>query len=75
MENPSTGRTPPNIVNRTVTPRRPKNADVRPREYLTAKEVERLEEAVRRTRATVTGTLPPSSSPIATACAPASFAL
>jgi integrase len=48
MENPSTERTPPNIVNRTVTPRRPKNADVRPREYLTAKEVERLEEAARK---------------------------
>src|SRR5918993_5886049 len=32
----------PTIEKRTVVPRRPKNADVRPREYLTAEEVERL---------------------------------
>src|SRR5262245_47273900 len=32
----------PNTVKRKVTPRRPKNADVRTREYLTESEVERL---------------------------------
>jgi hypothetical protein len=34
----------PTIVKRTV-PRRPTNADVRPREYLTADEVEQLMQA------------------------------
>jgi integrase len=33
------------IVNRTVTPRRPRNADLREREYLTGKEVDRLQDA------------------------------
>ena len=32
----------PDTVKRKVTPRRPKNADVRTREYLTEREVERL---------------------------------
>ena len=36
----------PAIVKRTVTPRRPKNSDVRTREYLTEFEVERLMKAV-----------------------------
>jgi hypothetical protein len=35
MGNPSTGRQESTIVNRTVTPRRPPNADLREREYLT----------------------------------------
>ena len=38
---------PPTTVKRKVTPRRPKNAEVRTREYLTEKEVERLIEGVR----------------------------
>jgi integrase len=38
--------TPSTIVNRTV-PRRPLNSDVRPREYLTGKEIERLQETAR----------------------------
>jgi integrase len=38
---------PSTIVNRTV-PRRPLNSDLRPREYLTEKEIERLQEAARR---------------------------
>src|SRR5262249_43187153 len=33
---------------RTVTPRRPRNADLREREYLTPKEVDRLQDAARR---------------------------
>jgi hypothetical protein len=32
----------PGTVNRTVTPKRPPNADLRTREYLTEAEVERL---------------------------------
>jgi hypothetical protein len=32
----------PTTVKRKVTPRRPKNADVRTREYLTEREVEKL---------------------------------
>src|SRR5262245_57485056 len=42
VKNPRTARDPSTIVNRTVTPRRPRNADLREREYLTPKEVERL---------------------------------
>ncbi len=38
----------PTIEKRTVAPRRPKNADVRPREYLTAEEVERLLAAAKK---------------------------
>ena len=37
----------PTPVNGTVPPRRTRNADVRPREYLTPKEVERLIKASR----------------------------
>jgi integrase len=36
------------IVNRTVTPRRSRNADLREREYLTPKEVDRLQDAARK---------------------------
>jgi integrase len=39
--------TSPNIVNRTV-PRRPPNSELRTREYLTEKEIERLQEAARK---------------------------
>jgi hypothetical protein len=35
MKNPRATRNPSTIVNRTVTPRRPPNADLREREYLT----------------------------------------
>jgi len=48
MGNPSTRSDPSTIVNRTVTPRRPPNAQLRPREYLTPKEVEALQEAARK---------------------------
>ncbi len=48
MKNPSTARGPSTIVNRTVTPRRPRNADLREREYLTPKEVDRLQDAARK---------------------------
>ena len=40
----------PGTVNRTVTPRRPPNADLRTREYLTETEVERLLRATRNNR-------------------------
>src|SRR5262249_36909162 len=48
VENPRTARHPSTIVNRTVTPRRPRNADLREREYLTPKEVDRLQDAARK---------------------------
>src|SRR5262245_44684363 len=48
MENPSHARRASTIVNRTVTPRRRRNADLREREYLTPKEVERLQDAARK---------------------------
>src|SRR5499427_6093755 len=48
MKNPSTSRYPSRIVNRTVTPRRPPNADLREREYLTSKEVDHLQDAARK---------------------------
>ena len=48
MKNPRTARHPSTIVNRTVTPRRPPNADLREREYLTPKEVDRLQDAARK---------------------------
>jgi integrase len=48
MGNPSPARGPSTIVNRTVTPRRQRNADLREREYLTPKEVERLQDAARK---------------------------
>jgi site-specific recombinase XerD len=40
----------PDTVKRKVTPRRPKNADVRTREYLTEREVERLIEGCQGNR-------------------------
>jgi site-specific recombinase XerD len=40
----------PAILNRTVTPTRPPNADLRTREYLTEAEVERLMTAARKNR-------------------------
>ncbi len=40
----------PAIVNRTVTPRRPPNSDLRTREHLTEAEVERLMDAARKNR-------------------------
>ena len=40
----------PTAVNRTVTPRRPKNADLRTREHLTTAEVEKLIEAAKQNR-------------------------
>ena len=43
-------RVAPGTVNRTVTPRRPPNADLRTREYLTEAEVERLLRATRSNR-------------------------
>ena len=48
MKNASPARGPSTIVNRTVTPRRPRNADLREREYLTQKEVDRLQDAARK---------------------------
>jgi integrase len=48
MGTPSPARHPSTIVNRTVTPRRPRNADLREREYLTSKEVDRLQDAARK---------------------------
>src|SRR5262249_17580087 len=48
MKNPGTPRQPSTIVNRTVTPRRPPNANLREREYLTPKEVDRLQDAARK---------------------------
>ena len=40
----------PSIVNRTVTPHRTKNAELRTREHLTPHEVERLIEVAKRNR-------------------------
>jgi len=48
VKNSSTRRDPSTIVNRTVTPRRTRNADLREREYLTPKEVDRLQDAARK---------------------------
>src|SRR5262245_11310796 len=48
MKNPRATRNPSTIVNRTVPPRRPRNADLREREYLTPKEVDRLQDAARK---------------------------
>src|SRR6476619_5810478 len=48
MQNPRATRDPLTIVNRTVTSRRPRNADLREREYLTPKEVDRLQDAARK---------------------------
>ena len=48
MGSPSTRSDPPTIVNRTVTPRRRPNTQLRPREYLTEKEVGALIDAARK---------------------------
>jgi integrase len=48
MENRRATRGLSTIVNRTVTPRRPRNVDLREREYLTPKEVDRLQHAARK---------------------------
>jgi integrase len=48
MKNPRVPRHRSTIVNRTVPPRRPPNADLREREYLTPKEVDRLQDAARK---------------------------
>jgi hypothetical protein len=40
----------PTTVNRTITPRRPPNAELRRREYLTESEVERLMKAAGKNR-------------------------
>src|SRR5262249_27405367 len=47
VKKPRIRRDPSTIVNRTVTPLRPPNADLREREYLTPKEVDRLQDAAR----------------------------
>lgn len=44
------GLVSPSTVNRTVRPKRPPNADLRTREYLTEAEVERLMEAAKDNR-------------------------
>jgi type 1 fimbriae regulatory protein FimB/type 1 fimbriae regulatory protein FimE len=48
MQNPRAIPRPLSHLNRTVTPRRPRNADLREREYLTPKEVDRLQDAARK---------------------------
>src|SRR5260370_27874696 len=48
MKNARATRAPSTIENRTVTPGRPRNAELREREYLTPKEVDRLQEAARK---------------------------
>src|SRR5947209_7983510 len=48
VKNPRTARARSTIVNRTVTPRRRPNADLREREDLTPKEVDRLQDAARK---------------------------
>jgi integrase len=50
MQKPHLKLVIPAIVNRTVTPRRPRNADLRSREHLTEAEVERLMEVARKNR-------------------------
>jgi integrase len=50
MAQPSLKRAAPSIQNRTVTPRRPKNTDLRTREYLTEDEIAELMSAARRNR-------------------------
>ncbi len=40
----------PAVENRTVTPRRRPNAELRPREYLTEAEIDKLIEAAKRNR-------------------------
>ena len=50
MQKPHLKLVTPAIVNRTVTPRRPPNADLRTREHLTEAEVERLMDVARKNR-------------------------
>jgi integrase len=50
MSKPALQIVPPSTVLQKVTPRRPKNADVRTREYLTEREVEQLIEGCRGNR-------------------------
>jgi integrase len=50
MEKPNLRLVTPTTENRTVTPQRPPNAELRTREHLTADEVEKLVEAVRQNR-------------------------
>jgi type 1 fimbriae regulatory protein FimB/type 1 fimbriae regulatory protein FimE len=50
MSNPSLRLVTPKAENRTVMPRRPKNADLRSREYLTEHEIEALMAAARQNR-------------------------
>src|SRR6516165_5976635 len=50
MPKPALRVVPPTTVIRKVTPRRPKNAEIRTREYLTEKEVERLIEGCKGNR-------------------------
>jgi len=50
MGNPHLRLVTPATVNRTVTPRRAKNSELRSREYLTAQEVEALMEVARKNR-------------------------
>lgn len=56
----------PDTVNRTVTPTRPPNRDLRTREYLTEAEMDRLTEAAKANR-WATGTVPCSWSLTGTA--------
>jgi hypothetical protein len=50
MAHPRLRLVAPATENRTVTPRRPKNSELRTREYLTADEVERLIEVAKTNR-------------------------
>jgi hypothetical protein len=50
MANPNLRLVTPATENRTVTPHRPPNAQLRTREHLTADEVEKLIETVRQNR-------------------------
>jgi type 1 fimbriae regulatory protein FimB/type 1 fimbriae regulatory protein FimE len=50
MPKPALKIVPTTVVKRKVTPRRPKNADVRKREYLTEREVEQLIEGCKGNR-------------------------
>ena len=50
MTKPALKIVSPTTVKRKVTPTRPKNADVRTREYLTEREIEKLIEACKDNR-------------------------
>jgi integrase len=50
MGNPHLRLATPATVNRTVTPRRTKNSELRSRQYLTGREVEALMDAARKNR-------------------------